>query len=55
MTVNYVVKTQDWSGKQVTECETEQQVWNAIGSASFGALYEVSSPTGLSCDKFIPF
>lgn len=53
-TVNYVVTTQGWSGKKVTECETEDEAWKAISNCSFGSLVNVSSPTGKSVSQFIP-
>lgn len=53
-TINYVVVTQGWSGKKVTECETEDEAWKAISNCSFGALVSVSSPTGKSVSQFIP-
>lgn len=52
---NYVVTTQGWTGKHVTHCETEDEVWEALGKASFGAMYSVTSPKGLPTDQFIPF
>lgn len=54
-TINYVVTTQGWSGKKVTECETEAEVWKALGNCSIGALRTVSSPTGKSVSQFTPF
>lgn len=54
-TVHYVVTTQGWSGKKVTECETEEQAWEALGDCSFGALTDVSSPTGKDVSHFVPF
>lgn len=54
-TINYVVTTQGWSGKKVTECETEEQAWKALGDCSFGALTNISSPTGKSVNQFVPF
>jgi hypothetical protein len=53
--VNYIVTIQGWIGKKETECETEAEVWAAIGEASFGALYEVEPLNGLSNAQFIPF
>ena len=38
MIVNYIVTTQGFSGKKVTECETKAQVNTALGDCSFGAL-----------------
>lgn len=55
MIVNYVVSICDWNGRRTVECETVDQVWDAIGSRTFGGLYEVSSPTGQDCSEFIPF
>ena len=52
---NYIVTTQGWSGRKVTECETVDECWDAIGAASFGSLYEVNSPVGLDVSNFIPF
>ena len=54
-TVNYVVTTQGWSGKKVTECETEEEARNALDDCSFGALTNVSSPTGKDVSQFVPF
>ena len=53
--INYIVTTEGWSGKKVTECRDEVEVWEAIGEASFGALYYVESPTGRDTSEFIPF
>lgn len=53
--VNYVVTTQGWSGNKVTECESEADVWKALGDCSFGALTNLSSPTGKNVNKFIPY
>lgn len=52
---NYIVTTQGWSGKDVTECQTEDECWKAIGQASFGALYSVRSPIGLPVGQFVPY
>ena len=54
-TINYVVSTQGWRGKKVTECETEDEVWAALSNCGIGSLTNVSSPTGKSVDKFVPF
>lgn len=54
-TVNYVVTTQGWSGKKVTECSTQDEVWEALAECSLGALTNVTSPTGKSVSQFIPF
>lgn len=53
--VNYIVTTQGWSGHKVTECETEDEAWVALGDCSIGALTEVYSPTGMDVSQFIPF
>ncbi len=53
--INYIVKTRGFSGEKTTHCLTEKEVWDAIGKASFGALYEVSSPTNKDVDQFIPY
>lgn len=53
--INYIVTTQGWGGKKVTECETIKEVNAALVDCSFGALTEVESPTGLPVDEFIPF
>jgi hypothetical protein len=55
MTINYIVRTQGWLGLKITECETAEQAWEALGNCSIGALTEVTSPTGKCCDEFIPF
>lgn len=54
-TVQYVVTTQGWSGKKVTECETEDEAWKALSNCSLGSLVNVSSPTGKSVGQFVPF
>ena len=53
--VNYVVTTYSWKGKVVTECETVDEAWNAIGNMSFGGIYDVVSPTNQPTDEFVPF
>lgn len=53
--VNYIVTTQGWSGKKVTECTTKEEVNYALGDCSFGALTDVQSPTGLDVTEWIPF
>lgn len=53
--INYIVKIQDNRGQREIECETEDDAWDAIGSMSFGGLYQVESPTGLCVNDFIPF
>lgn len=55
LVINYIVTTQGFSGRKVTECETKQEVWAAIGNCSFGALTEVYSPTGKDVSEFLPF
>lgn len=54
-TVNYTVTTRGWSGKEVTECETEDEAWEALHDCSFGALTNVTSPTGKDVSQFVPF
>ena len=54
-TINYIVTTQGWSGKKVTECETEDEARKALGDCSFGALVNVSSPTGKDVRQFVPY
>lgn len=54
-TINYIVTTQGWSGKKVTECETEDEAWKALSDCSLGALTNVFSPTGKSIRQFVPF
>ena len=54
-TNTYEVTSQGWSGKKVTECETEDEVWKALGDCSFGALTNVSSPSGKDVSQFVPF
>lgn len=54
-TINYVVTTQGWSGKKVTECETEDEARKALGDCSIGSLVNVTSPTGKSVSQFVPF
>ena len=53
--VNYIVTTQGFSGKKITECETEQEAWKALDDCSFGALTDVSSPTGKDVSEFVPY
>lgn len=53
--VNYVVTTQGWSGKKVTECETVEQAWHALGDCSVGAITSVQSPTGKDVRELIEF
>jgi hypothetical protein len=53
--INYIVTTQGWSGKKVTECETEDEAWKALGKCSIGSLVYVTSPTGKSVSQFTPF
>jgi hypothetical protein len=55
MTVNYIVHIQDWNGHSKVECETEKEVWEAIGKSSFLAGYQVESPTGKDVSDFVPF
>jgi len=50
--VNFIVTTQGQYAKRNFPCETEDEVWDAIGQ---DWRYEVQSPTGKSIDKFIPF
>ena len=54
-TINYIVTTQGWSGKKVTECKTEDEAWEALRNCSFGALTDVSSPSGKDVSQFVPF
>ena len=54
-TINYVVTTRGRLGEKVTECETEDEAWEALDDRSFGALKYVSSPTGKSVIQFVPF
>ena len=49
---NYIVTTNGFQGKQVFECDTEKDVWWAIGK---DWSYEVESPTGKDVTDFIPF
>ena len=53
--INYIVKTQGWSGIKVTECETVAEARKALGDCSFGALTSVRSPTGKDISQFVPF
>jgi hypothetical protein len=52
---NYIVVTRSWKGTETTECNTVDEAWQAIGNMSFGGLYDVHSPNGLSTDDFIAF
>jgi hypothetical protein len=52
---NYVVIIHDWTGRQVIQCKTKKQAWDAVGSRTFGGLYEVHSPAGLDTGEFVPF
>ena len=54
-TINYRVFIRDWYGHRTVDCATEQEAWAAIGSRSFGGLYEVTSPAGLDTSQFVPF
>lgn len=47
--VNYIVH-RTWYD---TECETEDEVWDAINES--WAPFTVSSPTGRNLEQFIPF
>jgi hypothetical protein len=51
---NYLVHIQDWNGMRTIKCYSSTQVWKAIGSRTFGGLYQVTSPTGKDCGQFIP-
>lgn len=51
-TINYIVKTSGFNGNKIFECESENEVWEAIGT---DWSYEVSSPTNKDISKFIPF
>ena len=53
--VNYIVTTQGFSGKKITNCETIEEAYTALGDCSMGALTDVSSPTGKSVSEFIPY
>lgn len=52
--VNYLVSIVD-TGRRIVECETKEQVLEALGETSLGSLYEVTSPTGKDIEEFIPF
>lgn len=52
---NYIVTTRDFNGKKITECESKEDVYEAIGSMNMGGMYEVESPTGKDTSEFIPF
>jgi len=52
---NYIVKICDWHGHRTIHCETEDEVWVAIGSRAFGGLYEVYSETGKELAMFTVF
>jgi hypothetical protein len=52
---NYIVITHSFKGTERTECDTVEDAWNAIGNMSFGGIYSVFSPVGLSTEEFIPF
>lgn len=54
-TVHYVVTTWGRLGEKVTECETEDEAWEALDDLSFGELKYVSSPTGKDVSQFVPF
>jgi len=53
--INYIVSLQGFNDRKKIECETIQQVWDAIGERDFGGLYQVESPTGKDINEFIPF
>jgi hypothetical protein len=52
---NYVVVTHSFKGTVTTHCDTVDEAWDAIGSMSFGGIYNVTSPTGQCTDEFVPF
>ncbi len=51
----YIVVTRSFKGVETTKCNTPDEVWDAIGNMSFGGIYEISSPQGLSTYEFIPY
>ena len=53
--INYIVTTQGWSGKKVTECETEGEARKALSNCSLGSLVNVTSPTGKDVSQFVPY
>jgi len=50
--INYIVRVNEHVGYKTYECETKEQVIEAMGK---GWQYEVNSPTGKSIEEFIPF
>lgn len=52
---NYIVTTQGWSGREVTECFTVKEVWAAKGRMSFGGKWNVSSPANKPLYMFVTF
>jgi len=52
---NYIVTTRSFKGVEITECNTVEEAWNAIGNMSFGGIYDVTSPTGQCTEEFVPF
>ena len=52
---NYVVVTRSFKGTVTTHCNTVEEAWDAIGDMTFGGIYDVTSPTGLDTEEFVPF
>lgn len=50
--INYIVRVNEVGGYKNYECETKDQVIEAMGR---GWQYEVTSPTGKDTSEFIPF
>lgn len=53
--INYIVTIDEIGGRCKIFCNTEDEAWNAVGKASFAALYQVESPTGKDVSDFIPY
>lgn len=49
---DYIVRV---TGLSPILCNSEDEVWEAIGKGSIGSLYTVESPTGKDVSDFIPF
>lgn len=52
---NYIVYIQDSKGSRKIPCNTEDEVWEAIGSRDLEGLYQVDAFNGKSNYEFIPF
>ena len=53
--INYIVTTQGFNGKKITECETKKEALEALTDCSIGALTNISSTTNKDISEFIPY